>query len=138
MNFFENVLFGSTIGLGLISACIALYGRYRVLPPSLTGPNICKLEEGGCQVLFRTPAAALLGVPNSALAVVFYPALAAGLFFHLPLILLWGISSVAFVMKVYLAWTLLKNHLECRICWMGHVCNGVIWTILLIQWIREI
>ena len=136
MNLFENVLFGSTIGLGLISACIALYGRYRVLPPSLTGPNICKLEEGGCQVLFRTPAAALLGVPNSALAVVYYPALAAGLFLHLPPILLWGISSVAFIMTVYLAWTLLKNHLECRVCWTGHFCNTVIWAILLIQWIR--
>ncbi len=112
---------------------IALYGRYRVLPAFLTGPNICKLEAGGCQVLFRTPTAALLGIPNSALAVLYYPVLALGLYLQKPILLLFGISTLAFAMTLYLAWRLLKDQLECRICWMGHICNGVIWGILLLR-----
>lgn len=117
----------------MAAAIIALIGRYRVLPSFLTGPNICKLEAGGCQALFRTPAAALLGIPNSALGVLYYPALAAGLLLRQPPILLWGISSLAFGMTLYLAWTLLKNNLECRVCWTGHLCNTVIWLVLLFQ-----
>ena len=121
------------VSAGLISSLVALYGRYRVLPAFLTGPHTCQLEEGGCQALFRTPTAALLGVPNSALAVIYYPVLAAGLFFHQSLWALWGISSLAFLMTIYLAWTLLSDHLECRVCWLGHICNTVIWLILLIH-----
>jgi len=118
------------MGIGFIGASIALYGRYRTLPAFLTGPNVCKLEAGGCQVLFRTPNAALLGVPNSALAVIYYPFLAIGLFFHFPLWTLLVASSVAFGMTIWLAWILLRDKLECRICWTGHVSNALIWLIL--------
>jgi len=133
MNSTLHILLGTLMGLGFTGACLALYGRYRVLPAFLTGPHTCQLEESGCQALFRTPTAALLGVPNSALAVIYYPVLAAGLFFHQSLWALWGISSLAFLMTIYLAWTLLSDHLECRVCWLGHICNTVIWLILLIH-----
>jgi uncharacterized membrane protein len=119
------------MGIGEIGAAIALYGRYRTLPAFLTGPNVCKLEAGGCQVLFRTPNAALLGVPNSLLAVLYYPLLALGLTRPWPLPLLLAASTFAFGMTVYLAWVLLRDKLECRVCWMGHLCNTVIWLILL-------
>ena len=48
----------------------ALYGHYRVLPAWLTGPEVCLMEDGGCAVLFRSPRARLLGVPNALLGVV--------------------------------------------------------------------
>lgn len=128
-----NLILGIAMSLGFIGACVALVGRYRILPAFLTGPNICKLEAGGCQALFRTPTAALLGIPNSALAVLYYPVLAVGLIFHQPFFLLWGIASLALVMTLYLAWRLVKDNLECRICWTGHICNTVIWLILFIH-----
>ena len=43
---------------GACASAAALYGHYLVLPGWLTGPEICQLEHGGCQVLFRTPAPA--------------------------------------------------------------------------------
>ena len=55
-----------------------LYGHYLVLPAWLTGPEICQLEAGGCAVLFRTPRARLLGVPNASLGVLLYALLATG------------------------------------------------------------
>jgi uncharacterized membrane protein len=117
--------------IGWAAAAVALYGRYRTLPSFLTGPNICRLEAGGCQVLFRTPQAALLGVPNSALGVLYYPFLGVGIFFHLPMGILFGAATCAFLMTVVLAWILLRDKLECRVCWTGHICNILIWLVLL-------
>ncbi|HVZ80034.1 MAG TPA: vitamin K epoxide reductase family protein [bacterium] len=121
------------MGTGFLGAIAALYGRYRTLPPWLTGPTICRLEAGGCQVLFRTKNAALLGVPNSLLAVFYYPALAAGILLHWPWILLFSGASSAFLMTLILAWILMRDRLECRVCWTGHACNAVIWAILFLQ-----
>src|SRR6187200_2529807 len=73
---------------GTCAAAAALYGHYRVLPGWLTGPEICQLEDGGCQVLFRTPRARLLGVPNAALGILLYVILAAGLIGGAPVLLL--------------------------------------------------
>ena len=128
----NEILFLS-VCTGFLGACAALYGRYRTLPAFLTGPNICKLEAGGCQVLFRTPNAALLGVPNSALGILYYPLLALGLHLSWPFLFLFAASSFAFGMTVYLAWVLRRDKLECRICWTGHICNTVIWLILLLK-----
>jgi uncharacterized membrane protein len=118
--------------VGFVSAVIALYGRYRALPAFLTGPNICRLEAGGCQVLFRTPNAALLGVPNSALGVLYYPLIGAGLYLHWPWEILFGAATFAFLMTLWLAWILFRDKLECRVCWTGHICNMVVWIILFI------
>ena len=48
-------------------------------PGWLTGPEICRLEDGGCAVLFRSPRAALLGIPNATLGLALYALLATGL-----------------------------------------------------------
>lgn len=117
--------------VGFFSAAIALYGRYRTLPSFLTGPNICRLEAGGCQVLFRTPNAALLGVPNSALGVLYYPLLGLGLYLHWPWGILFAAATFAFLMTLWLAWVLVRDRLECRVCWTGHACNSLIWLFLL-------
>jgi uncharacterized membrane protein len=121
----------STITVGFGSASIALYGRYRTLPAFFTGPNICRLEANGCQALFRTKNAALLGVPNSTLGTLYYPLLGAGLLLHWPFPVLFGGASFAFLMTVALAWILIRDKLECRVCWTGHVCNTLIWLVLL-------
>jgi len=131
-----ELLLNLSMLIGFLGAGAALYGRYRTLPSFLTGPNICKLEAGGCQVLFRTPNAALLGVPNSLLGVLYYPLLALGLQLGWPFPLLFAASSFSFGMTLYLAWVLLRDKLECRICWTGHACNTLIWLFLLYRMVH--
>lgn len=121
------------IAAGLAAAVAALYGRYRTLPPYMTGPNICRLEAGGCAVLFRTPNAALLGVPNALLGITLYILLAAGLLAGWPNWLLLVVSTPSLLMSVYLARILVRDRLECRICWGGHAANAVIWLVLLLR-----
>jgi uncharacterized membrane protein len=117
------------LGGGSASAA-ALYGHYRVLPGWLTGPRICRLEAGGCEVLFRSPRARLLGVPNAALGLVLYASLAAGLVLGWPAWLLSAMTLPAVLMSVFLGWSLIQNRRECRICWVGHICNAVLFLLL--------
>src|SRR6185295_1355731 len=79
-----EILVWLALPVGVAAAAAALYGRYRPLPAFLTGPAICRLEDNGCGVLFRTREAALLGVPNSLLGLLFYFLIAAGLALHWP------------------------------------------------------
>ena len=130
----ETVLWAGMLA-GTASALAALWGRYRDLPGWLTGPATCKLEGGGCQVLFRTPKAALLGVPNALLAMGFYVLLAAGRKMGWPVSWLLGGASLALGMSAFLAWSLISRKLECRICWTGHWANLVIWGALLARWL---
>ena len=113
---------------GFAAACAALYGRYRTLPAFLTGPAVCKLDEAnGCQVLFRTRYAALLGVPNALLGIVCYTFIGVGLVRGWPLGLLMAGASAAAAMSIYLAYVLIRDRLECRICWTGHFANAALW-----------
>jgi len=112
------------LGLGIAAAAAALYGRYRTLPALLTGPAVCKLDAAnGCQVLFRTRFAALLGVPNAALGLACYAAILCGLTQGWPLRLLFAAAIAALAMSLYLAYILLRDKLQCRICWAGHLAN---------------
>lgn len=131
LNALLDALLALALGVGFAAAAAALYGRYRVLPSFLTGPEICQLEAGGCQVLFRTPRAAVLGVPNSALGLLLYALIALGILLGWSAILLLLGATLALAMSVYLAYSLLSRHLECRICWAGHVANLVLWIALL-------
>lgn len=126
-----DAVFWVALVVGGLAACLALYGRYRVLPAFLTGPNVCRLEAGGCQALFRTPEAALLRVPNSALGVGFYALLALGRATGWPVGLLLGGATLALALSVRLAWLLISRGLECRVCWIGHAANAVLWLVLL-------
>jgi uncharacterized membrane protein len=118
------------------ASAAALYGHYAVLPAWLTGPDICKLEHGGCAVLFRSPRASLLGVPNAALGLGFYALLAAGLILDWPAWLLAAMTVPAVAMSAFLGWSLIVNHRQCRICWTGHVANGVLFALLLARLLR--
>jgi uncharacterized membrane protein len=121
---------------GAASSAVALYGYYRVLPGWLTGPEICLLEDGGCAVLFRTPRASLLGVPNALLGVLLYGLIAVGLSFEWPPALLFLMVLPAIAMSGFLAWSLLTRRLECRICWTGHAANALLGVCLFALWRR--
>ena len=114
---------------GAASAC-ALYGHYYVLPAWLTGPEVCRLEDGGCAVLFRTPRASLLGVPNALLGVALYALLALGLLRGWPALWLFVMTLPAVAMSAFLGWSLLSRGLQCRICWTGHFANAALALLL--------
>jgi uncharacterized membrane protein len=116
---------------GSAAAAAALYGHYRVLPGWLTGPEICKLEHGGCAVLFRSPRASLLGVPNAALGLLLYAFLAVGLRLRWPDWWLLTMTVPALAMSAFLGWSLLVNHRQCRICWTGHFSNALLFLLML-------
>jgi uncharacterized membrane protein len=121
------------LGLGAAAAAAALYGYYRVLPAWLTGPEVCLMEDGGCAVLFRSPRARLIGVPNALLGVLLYAVLAIGLLFHWPAWLLFAMMLPAVAMSAVLGYSLITRHLECRICWTGHVANVILFVTLFLR-----
>jgi uncharacterized membrane protein len=114
------------LAVGTIASAAALYGHYLVLPAWMTGPQICQLEHGGCAVLFRSPRARLLGIPNAALGVCLYLLLAAGLLLDWPMSWLLVLTLPAVAMSVFLGYSLIANGRECRICWAGHIANAVL------------
>ena len=120
----------------MAAALAALYGHYRVLPAWLTGPEICRLENGGCTVLFRSPRSRLLGIPNAALGVLLYALLAVGLARGWPVSWLAVMTLPAVAMSAFLGYSLIANRHECRICWTGHVANLVLLLLLLIRILR--
>ena len=119
--------------VGAAASLAALYGHYRVLPGWLTGPEICRLEHGGCAVLFRTPRARLLGVPNAALGLALYAVLAVGFVLDWPPALLAVFTIPAVAMSAFLGYSLIANKRECRNCWAGHLANAVLFVILVIR-----
>jgi len=94
---------------GLAAAVAALYGHYRVLPAWLTGPEICRLEDGGCAVLFRSPRSRLLGVPNASLGVTLYLLLAVGLLFGWPAWILLGMTLLMNGIAIWLRYRYRKR-----------------------------
>ena len=116
--------------VGIASSASALYGHYLVLPGWMTGPQICQLEHGGCAVLFRSPRARLLGVPNAALGLLLYAALAAGLIVGVPRLWLFALTIPAVAMSAFLGYSLIANRRQCRICWAGHIANGILAAVL--------
>ena len=125
-----SVLIWIALFLGAAASVAALWGYYGVLPGWMTGPEICRLEDGGCAILFRTPRAALLGIPNASLGIVLYTALAAGLLFEAPPLLLFAMTIPAVAMSAFLGYSLISRGLECRICWTGHVANVTLALLL--------
>ena len=125
-----SILIWVALALGAGASAAALWGYFGVLPGWLTGPEICQLEDGGCAVLFRTPRAALLGVPNASLGLLLYAALATGLLLDWPAWWLFAMTLPAVGMSAFLGWSLLTRGLQCRICWTGHAANASLAVLL--------
>jgi uncharacterized membrane protein len=121
-----TVLIWVALIVGTVASAAALYGHYLVLPGWMTGPQICQLEHGGCAVLFRSPRARLLGIPNAALGICLYLLLAAGLLLDWPASWLLILTLPAVAMSAFLGYSLIANRRQCRICWAGHVANAVL------------
>ena len=119
------------LAAGFLAAAAALYGHYRVLPSWLTGPEICRLEDGGCAVLFRSPRSRLLGVPNASLGILLYVLLAIGLLAGWPSRVLLAMMVPALAMSAFLGASLIRNGHQCRICWTGHFANLALALLLL-------
>jgi uncharacterized membrane protein len=124
------LLIWTALCAGTVAAMAALYGHYRVLPGWLTGPEVCQLDQGGCAVLFRSPRSALLGVPNALLGVLLYVLIGAGVLVGWPPAWLFIMTLPAIAMSAFLGWSLITRGLQCRICWTGHVANGVLAVVL--------
>lgn len=118
---------------GVAASTAALYGHYRVLPGWLTGPEICQLDHGGCAVLFRSPRARLLGVPNAMLGLALYGLLAIGLSVGWPSWFLLMMTVPAVAMSAFLGYSLIVNGHQCRICWVGHFSNAALFALLALQ-----
>ena len=129
----STILIWSALLLGAAASAAALWGHYGVLPGWLTGPEVCRLEDGGCGVLFRSPRASLLGIPNASLGVLLYAAIAVGLVASWPPLLLFAMTLPAVAMSAFLGTSLVRNHLQCRICWTGHTANAALAILL---WLR--
>jgi len=132
----SDVVIWLALAGGTAATAAALYGHYYVLPGWLTGPDICRLEDGGCAVLFRSPRSALLGVPNASLGLALYALLAAGLLIHAPSWQLLMMTLPAVAMSTFLGRSLIVNGHQCRICWIGHISNGVLFAMLLLRTLR--
>jgi uncharacterized membrane protein len=126
----SHVVLWAALAAGAAAAVAALYGHYRVLPAWLTGPEVCLMEDGGCAVLFRSPRSKLLGVPNASLGVLLYALLGVGLILQWPAVLLFIMTLPAVAMSLFLGRSLIVNHLQCRICWTGHLANAVLAAML--------
>ena len=82
-------------------------------------------------MLFRSPRAALLGVPNATLGLVLYALLATGMIVGAPLLALLTMTVPAVAMSAFLGRSLIVNGHQCRICWTGHISNAVLFLTLL-------
>jgi uncharacterized membrane protein len=132
----SDVLIWIALAGGTAAAAAALYGHYYVLPGWLTGPEICRLEDGGCAVLFRSPRSALLGVPNATLGLALYALLATGLIVHAQPFVLLTMTLPAVAMSAFLGYSLIVNGHQCRICWAGHISNLALFAVLFVRVVR--
>lgn len=132
-----DLLIWIAIAVGAAASVAALWGYYGVLPGWLTGPEVCKLEAGGCAVLFRSPRAALLGVPNASLGIVLYVVLSVGVATGWPSLLLALMVIPAVAMSAFLGWSLWSRGLQCRICWAGHFANFTLLIAMVVRVVRQ-
>ena len=130
------VLIWIALAGGTAASLAALYGHYLVLPSFLTGPEICRLEHGGCAVLFRSPRAAIFGIPTAAFGLILYALLAAGVLLQWPPWILLVMTVPAVAMSIFLGRSLIVNRRQCRICWTGHLSNAALFLLLLLKTIR--
>ena len=97
------------------------------------------MGEKTCATIVFTPRARVFGVPNSVLAQLFYPFIAAGtlegfLFtfpiFHFSLLA----SLVTVLLGLFLTYSLLfLTRVPCVLCFTSHGINAVIFVLLLLE-----
>ena len=80
----------------------------------------------GARYFFRSPRSRLLGIPNALLGLTLDRMLATGLLLGWPPALLLLMMVPALAMSAFLGASLIARHLQCRICWTGHIANAAL------------
>ena len=126
---------------GRLHHLILFHGRGLPLDASGRGLDSQLLQNGEktCATIVFTPRARVLGVPNSVLAQLFYPVIAAGtvegfLFtfpiFHLSLLA----SLVTVLLGLFLTYSLLfLTRVPCILCFTSHGINFIIFGLLILE-----
>ena len=107
-------------GVGLYASLFMLGKARRAVRGELTGPSVV-----------RSPRARLFGgVSNAAIGCLYYPALAAAIWFAAIPAVGWAVAAataVAAAVSLVLAWSLLFiTRRWCAYCWTAHAIN---WTL---------
>ena len=107
-------------GVGLYASLFMLAKTKRAERGELTEPSVV-----------QSPRARLLGgVPNAAIGIIYYPALAIAVWTARPAILVAALGAcvLAALMSVALAYSLLfVTRRSCTFCWTGHAIN---WSLV--------
>jgi uncharacterized membrane protein len=122
----ERGLITLLCGVGLYTSLFMLRKSRKAEHGEVRGPSVVK-----------TPRAHLYGVQNSLLGAVFYPVLAAAVWFARPGAAMYAVLAAvlfAAATSAYLAYSLLfVTRRECPYCWTAH---GVNWSLLaLVGWL---
>ena len=123
----------------IISSYFTAVAYRWVQPDAAWIPSFCRMGEKTCATIVFTPRARVFGVPNSVLAQLFYPFIAAGtvegfLFtfpiFHLSLLA----SLVTVLLGLFLTYSLLfLTRVPCVLCFTSHGINFIIFVLLLLE-----
>lgn len=121
----------------LISSYFTLVYHHLMPADSKLIPKLCRLEGNTCELILRTRDAAVFGIPNFYLGIVFYLDMLY-LSFDLetlnvlrPIVLF--ISAVTVLLGLYLTYSLLwKHNVNCVLCYVSHTINFLIFLLLLL------
>jgi uncharacterized membrane protein len=130
--------------LSLIGFLISFYFTfvyYQRIPANYyLVPRICRMKESTCQTVLSTRHARVLGVPNSALGLLYYGTVfvktAAGGWESggfVQELFLW-ISILVVLLSLYLSYSLLfRIKIVCPLCFVSHGINVLIAFLLFIK-----
>lgn len=100
-------------------------------------PKFCRMEQGSCISILRTPEARIFGVPNFVLGLVFYGALFFAVLggrhgFLFDLLIATAIFTV--ILAVYLIYALrVRLKTDCVLCYAAHGINTIIALMLIVM-----
>jgi uncharacterized membrane protein len=133
------LLFFSLIGF-LISLYFTLVYHQRIPANHYLVPRICRMKESTCQTVLSTRDARVLGIPNSALGMLYY-----GVVFLITLVGGWtagclahrlflGICTLVVLLSLYLSYSLLfRIKIVCPLCFISHAVNVLIALLLFVK-----
>lgn len=125
--------------VGWANACVftlMIAGRLAVDSP--LAQKVCRLDTRDCEKVISSRNARLLGMPNSAVGLVWYAV--AGGWAGLALIsgtlpfreMILGLSALSVLLGLYLSWSLMfRLKVVCKFCYLGHFMNLLIFLSLL-------
>jgi uncharacterized membrane protein len=141
---FAMLVDGLLILLSLVGSLISFYFTlvyYQITPANYyLVPRVCRMKESTCQTVLSTGDARVLGIPNSALGILYYGIVffvtiaggwESGEFVHR--FFLW-VSILVVLLSFYLSYSLLfRIKIVCPLCFVSHGINVLIALLLFIK-----